>query len=229
MARFGKKADLDEQKSTKDVECLISVSDDNCMVDQVTGEPISYYVEAQRLQDQVNPDDAKDGKADSNPYITNRKVYYYDARGQRREKTDHAERISAFNMEAIKNAASNEFDTVKTVLDSVTGEEKQKIIHNYAVKVNIGFDARQKTAFFYPIKVLNGDATSKDVAYNERNRPKAGRVVTQDILDKHNEITKLSKDAASRLYGRPQDARTAAAEAIVNSSEQSDEDDKSLE
>ena len=75
MARFGKKAELDEQKSTKEVECIVSVSDDNVSINANTGKPMSYYVEAQRLQDNVDPDDAAAGKADSNPYITNKKEY----------------------------------------------------------------------------------------------------------------------------------------------------------
>lgn len=198
MARFGKQAALDEHKSTKEVECLVSVSDDNCSVHAITGQPTSYYVEAQRLQDLVDPEDAKAGKADSNPYITNKKEYYRDINGQMKEKTSHTEQISVYGMEQIKKVATNEFDTIKKVFDAVTGEEKEKVVHNYIVKLNIGFGGPGKSAFFYVPKAVNN--TEKDEKYSFRNMPKAGRELTQAILDKHNEITQLSKDAAKKLY-----------------------------
>ena len=194
MARFGKQADLPEHKSTQEVECIVSVSDDNCSVN-ANGEPNSYYVEAQRLQDQVSVEDAMAGRADSNPYITNKKEYYKDVNGRRREKTSHTEQISVYGMEQIKKNATNEFDTIKKVFDAVTGEE---IVHNYIVKLNIGFGGPGKSAFFYVPKANN--QTERDQAYSERNMPKAGRELTQEIIDKHNEITKLSKEAAARLY-----------------------------
>jgi hypothetical protein len=198
MARFGKKAELESQKSTKEVECVISVSDDNCSFNAVTGKPISYYVEAQRLQDQVDPEDAKAGKADSNPYITNKKEYYMAANGERREKTSHIEQISVYGMEQIKQAAHNEFDTIKKVFDAVTGEEKEKVVHNYIVKLNIGFGGPGKPAFFYVPKAVN--KTQKEADYSFRNMPKRGRELTQEILDKHNEITNIAKEAAQELY-----------------------------
>lgn len=197
MARFGKKAELEAQKSTKEVECIVSVSDDNCSVNAMTGKPTSYYVEAQRLQDQVDPEDAKAGKADSNPFITNKKEYYIQ-NGERKEKTSHTEQISVYGMEQIKKAAVNEFDTIKEVFDAVAGEYKQKIVHNYVVKLNIGFGGPGQSAFFYVPKAVN--RTEKDIAYSERHMPKAGRELTQDILDKHNEITRLAKEAAAELY-----------------------------
>lgn len=198
MARFGKQAALDEQKSVQGVECLVSVSDDNVKINPITGEPSSYYVEAQRLQDQVDPEDAKQGKADSNPFITNKKEFYKDFSGQVREKTSHTEQISAHGMEQIKKAAVNEFDTIKKVFDAVTGEEKEKIVHNYIVKLNIGFGGPGKSAFFYVPKAVN--KTEADEKYSFRNMPKAGRELTQEIIDKHNEITALSKEAARKLY-----------------------------
>ena len=201
MARFGKQADLDIHKKTTDVECLVSVSDDNFSINAETGQISRYYVEAQRLQDQVDPEDAKAGKADSNPYITNKKEYYKDKNGNIREKTSHVEQISAYGMEQIKNAAVNQFDTVKKVFDSVTGEEKEKIVHNYVVRLNIGFDGPSKSAFFYVPKAVN--RTERDRSYSMRNMPKPGRELTQTILDRHNEITKLSKEAAQMKYGEP--------------------------
>jgi hypothetical protein len=198
MARFGKKAELDEQKSTKEVECIVSVSDDNVSINANTGKPMSYYVEAQRLQDNVDPDDAAAGKADSNPYITNKKEYYMTASGQK-EKTSHTEQISAYGMEQIKQAAVNEFDTIKKVFDSVTGEEKDKVVHNYIVKLNIGFGGPGQPAFFYVPKAVNRN--KKDEEYSFRNMPKRGRELTQEILDKHNEITRIAKEAAKELYG----------------------------
>ena len=200
MARFGKKAELDAQKSTKEVECMVSVSDDNCSYNSFTGEVSSYYVEAQRLQDQVDPDDASAGKADSNPYITNKREKYRAADGTIREKMSHSEQISVYGMEQIKHAAVNEFDTIKEVFDAVTGEKKQKIVHNYIVKLNIGFDMHAQTAFFYVPKAVN--KTAKDEAYSERNMPKRGRELTQEIIDNHNKITELSKAAAQRIYAR---------------------------
>lgn len=197
MARFGKKAELESQKTTKEVECIVSVSDDNCSYNPITGEPTSYYVEAQRLQDQVDPDDARAGKADSNPYITNKKEYYMTASGKK-EKTSHSEQISVYGMQQIKEAAVNEFDTIKKVFDSVTGEEKEKVVHNYVVKLNIGFDGPSQTAFFYVPKAVN--RTKRDESYSFRNMPKRGRELTQEILDKHNEITRIAKEAARELY-----------------------------
>ncbi len=198
MARFGKKADLDIQKSTKEVECLVSVSDDNVSINSSTGQPSTYYVEAQRLQDMVDPDDAMAGKADSNPYITNKKEYYRTATGEEREKTSHQEQISAYGMKKIKEAAVNEFDTIKQVFDTVTGETKEKVIHNYVVKLNIGFGGPGQPAFFYVPKAVN--VTERDEQYSFRNMPKQGRELTQEILDKHNEITRLAKEAAQKLY-----------------------------
>ena len=196
MARFGKKAELESQKSTTGVECLISVSDDNCQINPVTGEPSKYFVEAQRLQDEVNIEDAKAGKADSNPYIVNRKEFYRTASGEIKEKVAHTESISVYGMEQIKKAAVNEFDTIKTTIDAVTGQHKEKVVHNYIVKLNIGFDALKNSGFFYVTKSVN--KTKADEAYSFRNMPKAGRHLTQEIIDRHNEITRLSKEALSK-------------------------------
>lgn len=202
MARFGKKAELDEHKSVKGVECLVSVSDDNVAVNPATGNPIGYYVEAQRLQDQVSVDDALAGKADSNPYITNKKEYYNDMNGIVTEKVSHQERISVYGMEKIKEAAVNEFDTIKKVFDSVTGEEKEKVVHNYIVKLNIGFGGPGQPAFFYVPKAVN--VTERDEKYSFRNMPKRGRELTQEIIDKHNEITRISKEV---MYDNYQDGQ----------------------
>lgn len=193
MARFGKKAALESQKPVTDVECLVSVSDDNCQIDPMTGKTIKYYVEVQRLQDEVSEEDAKAGLADSNPYIVNRKEFYKTKSGELKEKVAHTESISPYGMEKIKEAAVNEFDTVKTTFDAVTGEHKEKVVHNYIVKLNIGFDALKNSGFFYVPKTVN--KTKKDEAYSFRNMPKAGRHLTQEIIDRHNEITRLSKEA----------------------------------
>lgn len=225
MARFGKQAALDAHKSTKEVECLVSVSDDNCSINTMTGQPSSYYVEAQRLQDQVDPEDAMAGKADSNPYITNKKEYYRDINGETKEKTSHSEQISVYGMEQIKKAAINEFDTIKKVFDAVTGEEKEKIVHNYIVKLNIGFGGPGKSAFFYVPKAVNN--TEKDANYSFRNMPKAGRELTQEIIDNHNKITQLSKEAAQRLY-TPDGKRQDAAESVENNESISSEDEISM-
>lgn len=214
MAKFGAKADLPEQKSTTGVECLISFTDDNVSVHPETGQAVKYYVEAQRLQDTVSIEDAMAGKADSNPYITNKKEYYKTFNGEQREKTSHQESISAYGMEQIKKAAVNQFDTIKKVFDSVTGEEKDKVVHNYIVKLNIGFDGRTKSAFFYVPKAVNN--TPRDEAYSFRNMPKAGREVTQAIIDQHNEITRLAKEAVQKLYGHSKSAASRAEEAEAN-------------
>lgn len=198
MARFGKKAELDTHKSTQGVECLVSVAEDGVARNKVTGQPVSYYVEAQRLQDQVSPEDAKAGLADSNPFITSKKEYYRTLTGETKEKTSHVEQISAFGMEQIKKNAVNQFDTVKKVFDSVTGEEKEKVVHNFIVRLNIGFSGPDKTAFFYVPKAVN--RTEQDERYSFRNMPKAGRELTQEILDRHAEITRLAKEAAMEIY-----------------------------
>lgn len=200
MARFGKQAALEEHKKTTEVECIVSVSDDNYSINSETGEPTRYYVEAQRLQDQVDPEDAKAGRADSNPYITSKKEYYKDRNGETKEKTSHVEQISVYGMKQIKAAAANEFDTVKKVFDSITGEEKEKVVHNYIVKLNIGFGGPGQSAFFYVPKDVNNIKTKRDESYSFRNMPKRGRELTQDILDRHNEITRLAREAAQRMY-----------------------------
>ena len=107
LARFGKKAALESQKSTKEVECIVSVAEDGYSVNPATGQPSSYYVEAQRLQDGVSEEDALAGLADSSPFITNKKEYYRSLTGEKREKTSHTEQISVYGMEQIRNAAVN--------------------------------------------------------------------------------------------------------------------------
>lgn len=199
MARFGKKAGLEEHKGTQGVECLVSVAEDGVAVNKSTGEPVSYYVEAQRLQDQVDPEAARAGMADSNPFITSRKEYYRARSGETREKTSHVEQISAFGMEQIRKQAVNQFDTVKKVFDTVTGEEKEKVVHNFIVRLNIGFSGPDRTAFFYVPKSTN--LTEADERYSFRNMPKPGRELTQEILDRHAEITRLAKEAARDIYG----------------------------
>lgn len=209
MARFGKQAELDEHKRVTDVECLVSFSDDNCSINAETGQVSRYYVEAQRLQDQVDLDDARAGKADSNPYITNKKEYYRDRNGNVKEKTSHVEQISVYGMEQIKKAAVNEFDTVKKVFDAATGEEKEKVVHNYIVRLNIGFDGPSKSAFFYVPKAYN--KTERDKKYSARNMPKSGRELTQSIIDRHNEVTRISKEVAEMKYGNIADVKQSDA------------------
>ena len=110
MARFGKQAALDEQKSTKEVECIVSFSDDNKSTNPITGEVTSYYVEAQRLQDNVDPKDAAAGRADSNPYITNKKEWYRNLNGQSCEKTSHTEQISVYGLEKRQHIIYNKIN-----------------------------------------------------------------------------------------------------------------------
>lgn len=197
MARFGKQAELEIQKATTEVECIVSVSDDNCSIAANTGQIIRYYVEAQRLQDMVSEEDAIAGKADSNPYITSRKEYYKAPDGEIKQKTSHVEQISTYGMEQIKAAAANEFDTIKMTVDAF-GQEKEKVVHNYIVKLNIGFSGPGKPAFFYVPRATC--ESEKDRKYNERNMPKRGRELTQEILDRHNEITRLAKEVAKKKY-----------------------------
>lgn len=198
MARFGKKAALESQKSTKEVECIVSVAEDGYSVNPATGQPSSYYVEAQRLQDGVSEEDALAGLADSSPFITNKKEYYRSLTGEKREKTSHTEQISVYGMEQIRNAAVNELVTIRKVFDAVTGEEKEKRIRNYIVKLNIGFGGPGKPAFFYVPKAMN--LTERDERYSFRNMPRPGRELTQEILDRHEEITRLAKQAAQEMY-----------------------------
>jgi len=191
MARFGKKAELDSQKKMTDVEVVVSVYDDGCYKN-AAGETIGYYVEAQRLQDEVSEEDAKAGKADSNPYLTSKKEKYKDSNGQIREKVSHVQQITAYGMDQIKAAAANCFDVVQKYTNPVTGEEKERIQHNYVVKVRAGLDMRANTGFFFVPKAVN--ATEKDEKYSKRAMPKTGRVLTEDILEKHRKITEISKE-----------------------------------
>lgn len=176
----------------------MSVPEDGFSVNPSTGDPSSYYVEAQRLQDGVSPEDALAGLADSSPFITNKKEYYRTINGEKREKTSHTEQISVYGMEQIRKAALNEFVTIRKVFDSVTGQEKEKRIRNYIVRLNIGFGGPGKPAFFYVPKAVN--LTERDEWYSFRNMPKPGRELTQEILDRHNEITRLAKQAAQEMY-----------------------------
>lgn len=194
MANFGKKAKLECQKSTVKVECVVSVYDTT--YDEETGKPTHYKVIVQRLQDQVSIEDAEKGNADALPFITNKKQWYYDAEGNGHAVYSHYDYITADMMNAIINAAKNCYESVVTI-ENTDGMKEEKKIKNYCVRLDIGFNLAKGEAFFYRIKSgVNKESLAKDIKYNLRHMPTAGRELTEKILDGHRNVT----DVAYRVY-----------------------------
>lgn len=193
MAVFGKKAKLPCQKSTVKVECLVSVYE---TVFGPDGEPERYKVVVQRLQDGVSMSDAEAGLADAMPYITNRKQWIRDDDGNASAKYSHDDYVSPAMMDAIRRVAPNCHMTSAKVEDA-DGSVSEISIENYCVKLDIGFDLGKGEAFFYRIKAgVNADSLAKDVKYNLRHMPAAGRKLTEEIIAGHKEVT----DVARRVY-----------------------------
>lgn len=206
MANFGKKAKLECQKSTVKVECLVSVYEEILNED---GEPERYRVVVQRLQDMVDIKDAEAGLADTMPYITNRKQWSHDPDGSSHASYSHDDYISPAMMDAIKRAAANCHMSEAQVEDA-DGTVRTVQVENYCVKLDIGFNLGKKEAFFYRIKSgVDADSLAKDIRYNMRHMPAAGRAVTEAILEGHRNVT----DVALRAYkdaqalGRPADEK----------------------
>lgn len=193
MANFGKRAKLETQKSTVGVECLVSVYG---RTDGADGQPVRYRVVVQRLQDQVDMSDAEAGLADALPYITNKKQWFCDEEGNNRVGYSHYDFISSDMMEAIRSASKNCYVT-KELVETEPGTMSEIPVENYCVRLNIGFNLGRGEAFFYRIKSgVNRDSLAKDVKYNLRHMPAAGRELTAAILDGHREVT----DVAYRVY-----------------------------
>ena len=190
MANFGKKAQLDCQKSTVKVECIVSVYDTIYEEDGVT--PSRYKVVVQRLQDQVAEEDAKAGLADALPYITNKKQWYYDEEGNAHAMYTHFDYVLPDMMKAITDAAKNCYESIVNV-ENIDGTIEEKTIKNYCVRLNIGFNLAKREAFFYRIKSgINKDSLAKDIKYNLRHMPTEGRELTAKIIEDHKNITDIS-------------------------------------
>ena len=193
MANFGKKAKLECQKSTVKVECVVSVYD--TFTDAETGK-IRYKVVVQRLQDNITKEQAEQGLADALPFITNRKQWHYDEEGNGHAIYSHYDYITDEMMDAIKTAARNCYKS-KVTIENVDGSVEHKEIDNFCVKLDIGFNLAKGEAFFYRIKSgVTSESLAKDVKYNMRHMPVAGRELTAAILEGHKNIT----DIASRVY-----------------------------
>lgn len=202
MANFGKKAKLECQKSTVKVECLVSVYGES--IDDETGAK-RYHVIVQRLQDQVDPEHARQGWADALPFITNRKHWCHEPDGSCRVEWSHDDFISEDMMEAIRKAARNCYAS-KVRVETSPGVFETRSVENYCVKLDIGFNLAKGEAFFYRIKAgVNAESLAKDVKYNLRHMPAEGRELTRAILDGHQKITdiaqKVMADAAA--LGKP--------------------------
>ena len=189
MANFGKKAKLECQKSTVKVECIVSVYD---KIYDENGELSRYKIIVQRLQDQVSEEDARKGLADALPFITNKKQWFYDENGDGHAIYSHYDFILPEAMDSIINVAQNCFLT-KINVENSDGTVEEKTIENYCVKLDIGFNLAKKEAFFYRIKSgVNKDSLAKDIKYNMRHMPQAGRKLTAEIIEKHKNITDIS-------------------------------------
>ena len=190
MANFGKKAQLECQKSTVKVECIVSVYDTMYDEDGVT--PLRYKIVVQRLQDQVAESDARSGLADALPYITNKKQWYYDEEGNAHAMYTHFDYVLPDMMAAIVDAAKNCYESTVSV-ENIDGTKEDKIIKNYCVKLDIGFNLAKREAFFYRIKSgVNKDSLAKDIKYNLRHMPTTGRELTAKIIEDHKNITDIS-------------------------------------
>lgn len=203
MARFGKMAVLPEHKSAHAVPCIVSWAENACS--GPVGGSERYYVEVQRYQGNVSEEDAKAGRADSNPYIVNKKMSYMMG-GVSHSKIDHQTPLYAGAMKAIQAASESDVVTrrysMKSAFSVATAETSGGDVpngadgvnvHHYFVKLNIGFGGNQ--AFIYiPKSDVLGDPEGK-------NMPRPAGKFTEEMLARHELITKLSKEAAQELYG----------------------------
>lgn len=193
MANFGKKAKLECQKGTVKVECLVSVYEAVLGED---GKPERYRVVVQRLQDGVDIRDAEAGLADAMPYITNRKQWAHDAEGNSYASYSHDDYVSPAMMDAIRRAALNCYMSEAEIEDA-DGTKRTVPVEHYCVKLDIGFNLAKGEAFFYRIKAGVGpESLAKDVRYNLRHMPAAGRALTEKILEGHRNVT----DVALKAY-----------------------------
>lgn len=205
MARFGKMAGLEAHKSAHAVPCIVSWAENACSGSDGNGGSSRYYVEVQRYQGDVSEDDAKAGKADSNPYIVNKKMSY-NMGGSSHNKIDHQTSLYSGAMKAIENASESDVITEKHSMKSAfaqataaaSGQSLPKAsdgvkVHHYFVKLNIGFGNNEAFVYIPKADVLNNP--------NGRNMPLPAGELTQEMLDQHNHITQLAKEAAQEIYG----------------------------
>lgn len=204
MARFGKMAALDQHKSTRAVPCIVSWVENACSGSDDRGGYSRYYVEVQRYQGDVSEEDAKAGKADSNPYIVNKRVSYKIG-GSMYNKMDHQTSLYSGAMQAIIQASEADIvlekQSIKAAFAKATAEvsgaqseeESDGVkVHHYFVKLNVGFGNNE--AFIYIPKA--------DVLKNPtgRNMPLPAGSFTKEMLERHQRITQISKDVAQAVY-----------------------------
>lgn len=210
MARFGKMAGLELHKSSRGVPCIVSWIEGACSGSDGRGGSSRYYVEVQRYQGDVSDDDAKAGKADSNPYIVNKRMTY-NMGGSSHSKIDHQTSLYGGAMQAIMSASQNDVITDKYSMKSAFAQatanasgkdapeaENSVKVHHYFVKLNVGFGNNE--AYIY---IPKSDVLSNSTG---KNMPQPAGEFTREMLDRHNHITQISKDVAQALYGA---ARTA--------------------
>lgn len=204
MARFGKMAGLDSHKSSRNVPCIVSWAENACSGSDGSDGHGRYYVEVQRYQGDVSEDDAKAGRADSNPYIVNKRVSY-NAGGSSHSKVDHQTPLYAGAMKAIQDVSENDVVTEKysmksafaqatAAADGRSSDSHDSVrVHHYFVKLNVGFGNNE--AYIY---IPKSDTLSNP---SGRNMPQPAGPFTQDMLDRHNNITQISKETAQKMYG----------------------------
>ena len=205
MARFGKMAALEQQKSAHAVPCIVSWAENACSGSDGNGRHSRYYVEVQRYQGNVSEEDAAAGKADSNPYIVNKRVSY-NMCGASRNKIDHQTSLYAGAMQAIEQASESDVVTEKYSIKSAFAQataaasgQDESIpsdgvkVHHYFVKLNIGFGKNEAYIYLPKADVLSDP--------NGRNMPLPAGEFTKEMLDKHNHITQIAKEAAKEMYG----------------------------
>lgn len=205
MARFGKMAELDQHKSAHAVPCIVSWAETACSGSDNNGGYSRYYVEVQRYQGDVSESDAQAGKADSNPYIVNKRVSYKIG-GSLRSKMDHQTPLYSGAMQAIMDASESDIvlekQSIKSAFAQATAEVSGKEptvesegvkVHYYFVKLNIGFGNNEAFIYIPKANVLNNP--------NGRNMPRPAGILTAEMLEKHNHITQISKEVVQATYG----------------------------
>lgn len=205
MARFGKMAELDQHKSAHAVPCIVSWAENACSGLDGSGGYSRYYVEVQRYQGDVSELDAKAGKADSNPYIVNKRVSYKMG-GSMHSKMDHQTSLYSGAMQAIMDASESDIilekQSIKSAFAKATAEvsghesleESDGVkVHYYFVKLNVGFGNNEAFIYIPKASVLSNPTG--------RNMPLSAGVLTEEMLAAHNHITQISKDVAKATYG----------------------------
>ena len=206
MARFGKMAVLEQHKSAHAVPCIVSWAENAYSGSDNNGYSGRYYVEVQRYQGDVSEEDAAAGKADSNPYIVNKRVSY-NMKGAWHTKIDHQTSLYTGAMQAVQQVSESDVITEKYSIKSAfaqataaaSGQDAKALsdgvkVHHYFVKLNIGFGNNE--AFIY---IPKADVLSDPKG---RNMPVSAGEFTQEMLDRHNHITQIAKEAAQEMYGK---------------------------